>query len=79
MNAFGDTLAKFYSCDGLVLGGLVYVGHRFVPGPEALSGLLSFIPGFSNQVSVGSAVIVALVANVISMKVAEQVCGMPSS
>lgn len=75
MNAFQDTLSMFYSCDALMLGALVYVGHRFVPGPEALSSMLSVIPGFSSQVSVGSAVIVALIANIVSQKVSEQVCG----
>ena len=76
MNTISDTLSKFYACDSLLLGALIYVGHRFVPGPEAVSSMLSVIPGFSNQVSVGSAVVVGLLANIISQKISSEVCAM---
>lgn len=73
MDQFNSFVMKFTACDSIMLGITMYVMHRWIPGPAYVASMIP-MPGFEKTITVGESVLTALVANILSQKLAEKAC-----
>lgn len=73
MDRLNAMMMKFIACDSLAIGITLYITHRWIPGPAYIASMLP-VPGFEKSVTVGEAIVAALLANVLADNVAEVIC-----